>query len=99
MPASTANENRAYRESGIGRKHPLTRHYADGLKNGRARVKQSPHHQRWYEMQARSSARGPYANWPPYRAYQLGFARGTRALQHDPRCHRTVCHISCPIGD
>lgn len=79
MAASTTHENRAYRESGIGRKHPLAAHYAAGLKNGRARVAQNPPHQRWYEIQARSSARGEYANWPPYRAYQLGFARGARS--------------------
>ena len=25
------------------------------------------------------TARGRYADWPPYRAYQLGFARGARS--------------------
>ena len=76
---STAAQNRAYRESGIGRKHPLSAHYADGFKNGAARVRETPSHRAWYDAQARSNARGRYADWPPYRAYQLGFARGARS--------------------
>ena len=76
---STADDNRAYRESGIGRKYPLANHYADGFKDGRARVRQNPSHRAYYDAQARSSAKGQYGHWPPYRAYQLGFARGVRA--------------------
>jgi hypothetical protein len=79
MAASTKRENRLYRESGVGLKHPLARHYADGFKNGRARVAQSPGHRDWYDTMCRSAAQGQYASWPPYRAYQLGFARGARA--------------------
>lgn len=79
MSASTTHQNRAYRESGIGRKHPLEHHYRDGLKNGAARVAARPDHRGYYSAMARGAARGPYADWPPYRAYQLGFARGARS--------------------
>lgn len=77
---STKKQNQAYRDSGVGRKHPLDRHYADGLRNGENAVTKNPGHRNWYSVQARSSARGPYADWPPYRAYQLGFARGARGV-------------------
>lgn len=74
----TADQYRAYRESGIGRKHPLENHYTDGFRNGQKAVRDNPQHRSWYAIQARCSAVNRYANWPPYRAYQLGFARGAR---------------------
>ena len=67
-----------YRASGIGRKHPIGNHYADGERNAGNAVKNEPGHASWYAVQAWSQARGRYSDWPPYRAYQLGFARVAR---------------------
>ena len=70
----------AYRESGVGKRHPISSHYADGYRNGTKAVTDNPHHRDWYAAMAWAAARNRpgYADWPPYRAYQLGFARGAR---------------------
>ena len=54
-------------------------HYTDGFYNGRKRVQDNPQHRAWYDAQARGAARSRYASHRPYRAYQLGFARGARS--------------------